>query len=116
MPVKIVALIKALPELSRVEFLRYWQQEHPTVVWQLPGLRAYRQSPAVEHRRAWPFDGMAELWFDSLDDLRAAFASPHAQAVHEHEKHFLGSVDWFVATDFEVSPPASPTDKQQPLS
>ncbi|MEU6192218.1 EthD family reductase [Streptomyces sp. NPDC047061] len=105
MSVKIVALIKALPDLSREEFLRHWQEEHPAVVWQLPGLRAYRQSPAVEHRRAWPFDGMAELWFDSLDDLRAAFDSPQAQPVHEHEKHFLSSVDWFVATE---------ADKQKP--
>ena len=105
MSVKIVAVIKALPELSREEFLHHWQEEHPAIVWQLPGLRAYRQSPAIEHRKTWPFDGMAELWFDSLDDLRAAFDSPQGATVHKHEKHFLGSVDWFVATDADKPQP-----------
>ncbi|TCP50996.1 uncharacterized protein (TIGR02118 family), partial [Tamaricihabitans halophyticus] len=102
--VKIVALLKAKPELSRAEFLYYWQQEHPAVVWTLPGLRAYHQSPAIEHHKPWPYDGMAELWFDSMADIRAAYGSPAADPVREHEKLFLGEVDWFVTTTTVVEP------------
>ena len=104
MSVKIVALLKALPGLSREDFLRYWQEEHPAVVWALPGLRAYHQSPTIEHRKSWPYDGMAELWFDSVDDIRTAFSSPQTEPMHEHEKLFLDRIDWFIASTTTVAP------------
>ncbi|MEV5538995.1 EthD family reductase [Saccharopolyspora shandongensis] len=104
MSVKIVAMLKALPGLSREDFLRYWQDEHPALVWKLPGLRAYRQNPAIEHRKSWPYDGMAELYFDTVDDVRTAFASPQAEPLHAHEKHFLDTIDWFIATETTVEP------------
>lgn len=102
---KIVALLRALPGLSREEFLRYWQEEHLAVVWALPGLRAYHQNPAIEHRRRWAYDGMAELWFDSVEDIRAAFSSPAADTMREHEQLFLEHIDWFIASTTVVEPP-----------
>ena len=108
MTVKIVAMLKALPGLSRKDFLTYWQQEHPALVWRLPGLRAYRQNPAIEHRKSWPYDGMAELYFDSVDDVRTAFVSAQAQPLHEHEELFLDSIDWFIATETTVEPVGHP--------
>ena len=104
MSVKVIALLKALPGQSRSEFLRHWQEDHPAVVWALPGVRAYRQSPAIEHRRTWAYDGMAELWFDSVADVRTAFAAPEAEPMHEHEKLFLSEITWFIATTTEVQP------------
>ena len=105
MSVKIVALLRARPGLSRAEFLKHWQEEHPAIVWALPGLRAYQQNPAIEHRTSWPFDGMAELWFDSVQDVRTAFNSPEAEPMHEHEKLFIEHIDWFIATTTPVLKP-----------
>jgi hypothetical protein len=47
------------------------------VVAQLPELRRYVQNPAIDMggRREWPHDGAAELWFDDVDAMRAAFRS-----------------------------------------
>lgn len=113
MSVKIVALLRAKSGLSRAEFLRYWQEEHPAVVWALPGLRAYQQNPAIEHRKPWPYDGMAELWFDTVDDIRIAFGSPAAEPMHEHEKLFLDTIDWFIATTTAVERFRGPVDRDQ---
>ena len=104
MAIKVVALLQALPGLSQDDFLYYWQNEHPALVWQLPGLRAYRQSPAIQHRKSWPYDGMAELWFDSVADVRDAFNAPAAESLREHEAKFLDQTEWFIATTVDTSP------------
>lgn len=72
----------------------------------LPGIRGYRQSPAIEHRKHWPWDGSAEMWFDDVDSVRAAFAGPEADFLREHEEHFIGDLDWFLATETTVLSPA----------
>jgi len=100
--VKVVALIRRKPGLTREEFLRYWEVEHPAFVRQLPGLRRYTQSPALEHRTTWPWDAAAQLWFDSVSDVSTAFGSPAADALRQHEHHFIGEMDWFLATETDV--------------
>lgn len=99
---KIVAVIRKRPELSREQFLHYWCEEHPAYVRRLPGIRAYRQNPAIEHRKDWPFDGMAEIWFDSVKDVAIAYAGPEAQELTRHEEHFLADMQWILAEEVDV--------------
>lgn len=101
--IKVVAVVKAKDGLSREEFLGAWQNDHPAYVRKLPGIKRYRQSPAVDHRKPWPYSGMAELWFESVPEVKAAFAGPAATVLFEHEKEFLGSVEWFLADEHEVT-------------
>jgi uncharacterized protein (TIGR02118 family) len=101
--VKVVAVISRKPGLDRAEFLRHWQQDHPAYVRTLPHLRRYVQNPAVEGYRTWPYDGVAELWFDSVRDVAAAFDSPQATTLREHEENFIGELHWFLADEHEVS-------------
>jgi len=100
--IKVVAVIKARPELTREEFLHFWNVEHPAYVRQLPGIIRYRQNPAIEHRNAWPYSGMAELWFCSVADVRAAYGGSEGKALFDHEHHFLESVEWFLAEEVDV--------------
>ncbi|WP_413805783.1 EthD family reductase [Streptomyces sp. OE57] len=100
--IKVVALIKRKEGLTREEFLRYWQGEHPAVVRELPNVRHYTQSPAIEHRKQWAWDGVAQLWFDSVQDVSAAFRGAPADAMREHEEHFIGEMEWFLATETDV--------------
>ncbi|GAA4524038.1 MULTISPECIES: EthD family reductase [Nonomuraea] len=104
--IKVVAVIRRKPGLSREEFLRFWQEEHPALVLALPGLRGYRQNPAVEHRKQWPWDGSAELWFDDVRAVKAAFDSPEAGPLRAHEEHFIEALEWFLASETEVLPPS----------
>jgi len=90
--IKLTFCLVRLPHLSRDEFQRYWFNNHAPLVasvkdtlrirryvqlHSLPaeasaGIRASRQGPA-------DYDGVAELWFDSLDAVAANGARPEAQ-------------------------------------
>ena len=100
--IKVVAVLTAKHGLSRDEFLYKWNVEHPVLVRRLPGLRRYRQNPAIEHHKEWPFNGMAELWFDSLADVKSAYAGEAARILFEHEHEFLSDMQWFLAEEWEI--------------
>jgi uncharacterized protein (TIGR02118 family) len=70
--------MKAIILLTRREgdtpedFRRWWLEEHAPLARELPGLR--RLVFNVVEGDA-PYDGVAELWFDSPADFEAAYAS-----------------------------------------
>src|SRR5439155_7455521 len=80
--VKLVFCARRLPHLSRAEFQRYWREVHGPLVRQHAAvlrIRGYVQvhtldDPLQEVLRAArggpeAFDGVAELWWDSREDL-----------------------------------------------
>jgi uncharacterized protein (TIGR02118 family) len=99
---KIVALMSRRDGMDSQEFDRHWREEHPRYVRALPGIRRYVQSPAFEHRPQWPYDGLSELWFDSLKGIAIAFASPAAEPMREDEKRFIGKIEWFIVDEDEM--------------
>jgi len=76
--------MKAIILLTRREgdtpedFRRWWLEEHAPLARQLPGLRKLVFN-LVEGDA--PYDGVSELWFDSLADFEAAYASEVGQRV-----------------------------------
>lgn len=87
--IKLVYVITRREDLSREAFNDYWLHRHgPLVAEQAQALRLrkYVQShlidhPANEGMRAVrgmlaPVDGVTEVWWDSLADLEAAYATP----------------------------------------
>ncbi len=78
--VKLIALLKRKPHLSRAAFERRWLEEHTEISSQLPGLLAYRINIASARQPEGadepPYDGTAEMWWESIDAMEAAFDSP----------------------------------------
>jgi len=76
--------MKAIILLTRREgdtpegFRRWWLEEHAPLARQLPGLRKLVFN-LVEGDA--PHDGVAELWFDSLSEFEAAYASEVGQRI-----------------------------------
>lgn len=82
--IKLTFALRRRPDLSREEFQTYWRGTHAALVAEradvlnikryvqlhtsdVPGLHA-----ALQRRNGGspePFDGVAELWFDSMDDF-----------------------------------------------
>ena len=105
--IKLVYCLRRLPELSREEFQRYWRETHGPLVReraQVLGIKRYVQvhtldSPLNEalarsrESTVEPFDGVAELWWDSAEALGAATATPEgreaAQELLEDERRFI---------------------------
>jgi len=84
--VKAVFIASRLPGLTLDEFFGRWYEVHGVLAAKLPGLRRYVQNHALPEAytlRGMTHDGWSELWFDSLDSLRLAVASPSWQALVE---------------------------------
>lgn len=94
--VKLVYVIRRREGLSAEEFRRYWLEVHaPKVINVAKDIRArrYVQSHTLdtalnqafaESRGLSPFyDGITEVWWDSLDDLMAGASTPEGSAAYE---------------------------------
>jgi uncharacterized protein (TIGR02118 family) len=62
------------------EFEHHYREVHVPLARQLPGLRRYTLSRGVTAVRGEAYYLIAELDWDSMNDLRAAFASPPGRA------------------------------------
>jgi uncharacterized protein (TIGR02118 family) len=90
--VKVLTFLKRKPGMPVEEFQEYWRQRHPAVVTRLPGVRRYVQSHVVAsgYRKGEPpWDGIAEVWADDTDALRAMTRSPEHAAVQADEAQFI---------------------------
>ena len=104
--VKLVFCIHRQPHLTHEEFLRYWLDEHGRLAISLVKdlrVRRYVQLHTIETplndlfaapRQALdPFDGIVELWFDSLEVVEEMIATrPGRRAgklLLEDERNFI---------------------------
>lgn len=101
--IKMVATLQRRPELSFEEFRQQWCEEFPVLVRRIPGLRRYVQNlPYAPDRKSWPYDGVAELWFDDVDAVKQAFSTPDGLAASERELTFVQPPSWMLVTEHEV--------------
>ena len=96
MAIKLVFCCRRRPELSLEEFQRTWLHDHGPLVTRcrehLPQMKRYVQShllagPGTDAVRASrgsgePYDGITEVWFDSLEAM-GAFDTQEAIAAGE---------------------------------
>jgi uncharacterized protein (TIGR02118 family) len=105
--IKLTFVLRRRPDVDPQEFHRYWREEHgPLVARHADALRIRRyvqthridnpfDGPLNESRgiAAEPYDGVAELWWDTLEDLQAAFESEAGRdagaALLEDERRFI---------------------------
>ena len=96
--IKLVFCLRRKPGLTREEFQSYWRGTHAPLVKQHAetlGIRRYVQCHSLGTEADAPiraaragsldaapeiYDGVAELWFDSLEQLAAQAGNPDAVA------------------------------------
>ncbi|MEM9123355.1 MAG: EthD domain-containing protein [Pseudomonadota bacterium] len=89
MAVKLVFCVRKRDDLSSEEFYKYWLTRHgPLAREMLPkaNARKYIQSHTVapdinaaliqSRDLEDPYDGITEVWWDSLEDMQAGLATP----------------------------------------
>jgi uncharacterized protein (TIGR02118 family) len=105
--IKLVFTLRRREGMTREEFQRYWREEHAPLVQrhaEVLRIRRYVQVHLRETdldeaisvpRGSQPrsHDGVAELWWDSLDDLTSAFTTEAGLAAAaellEDERRFI---------------------------
>ncbi len=123
--VKLIFCLHRLPRLSREEFQRHWRELHAPLVASHAatlGIRRYVQCHTLEESSFAAmtaargglagYDGVAELWFDSLEQCLAArgpAAREAGRALLEDEKRFidLARSPLFFAQEHEIVSPST---------
>jgi len=113
--VKMIAFFKRKPGMSVEDFQSYWRTSHADIVVKLPGIRRYVQSHTIlsGYRKGEPvYDGMAELWFDNTDAMRAQAGTPEFAAVQADEPNFMdvSSSGSIITQEHLIKDGAIPTD------
>jgi len=104
---KIIFCLKRKPDISRADFLRYWEEDHAKVLAEVAGPLGIRRNvhnhtittPLDERLRQGrgteidDYDGVGESWFDSMEALVAASSSEEgrraARRLAEDEARFV---------------------------
>lgn len=84
---KQVTYFKKRADLGADEFEQYWSTRHAEIVCELPGLRRYVQNHMAVAGGA--FDGIAEVWFDDIDAMRANAGHPALDRIRADEANFI---------------------------
>jgi uncharacterized protein (TIGR02118 family) len=105
--VKLMYALRRRPEMTREAFQEYWRTRHAPLVRSHAaalGIRRYvqvhtahdevsRALPGARGRMGEPYDGVAELWIDGLEDLARRMATQAgldaARALLEDERAFI---------------------------
>jgi uncharacterized protein (TIGR02118 family) len=104
--IKLVYVIRKRDDISAEHFHQYWLKQHaPLVTKFAKAIRAqkYVQSHTIlpelaasmsqSRKMAAQYDGITEVWWNTIDDLNAGFATPKGQeagrALLEDEAKFI---------------------------
>ncbi|MDX6587389.1 MAG: hypothetical protein QOI31_1862 [Solirubrobacterales bacterium] len=122
--IKLTFVIRRKPDVEVAEFHRYWREEHSQLVAthaKTLRVRRYVQSHRIEtpvdmalaaarEITGEPYDGVAELWWDSIEDVVAVMSEEAglaaSAALLEDEARFIdlsACAIWF-NEEYEISP------------
>ncbi len=97
---KMIFGAKRKPGMSREDFGKYWTTTHASLARKVPGIHRYviNLAPDLSGSGFEPaYDGFAETWFATPEDMRLSARSPEIRVVLEDEKNLFD-----IATRFSV--------------
>jgi len=113
--IKRMSLIVRRADMSKEEFHRHWEKVHGPLVAKMPGLIRYVQHPFdgdeipayVKEAPELVVDGIAELWFDTLENATLSMdsADPSQRAAMEDGFLMSGRSKTYVVRQVEFEIP-----------
>ena len=107
--VKLCSVLRRKPGLTAEEFQRYWKEKHAALASNIiPGLKKYIQNhPLKMPGFECEIDGIAEIWWDSIEALQNYLAwrqTQEAKMLIEDENKFIDKNAWqrFLALEYVV--------------
>ena len=103
---KVVFLVHKRSGMGSEEFRRHWRTTQGSLGAKIPGTRKYVQNHAVASLDGSPvpYDGFAEMWFDSKEAFEDAMSTPQAQAAIADLSNFLDTarMQSFVVDEIQI--------------
>jgi uncharacterized protein (TIGR02118 family) len=91
--IKIIRTVYRRKDLTLQQFKDYWLQNHSKleerVIRESPVTRIVATFAVPEPGKQADFDGMVELYFDKVDDIRAMFSGPIPAMMRKDEENFV---------------------------
>jgi len=104
--IRRLTLVRRHPRFTREQFAEHWLGVHARIAAQLPGLRGYRINFVVEREPAPSWDGVAELWFDSIEAAdRAMGEGPVAERLRRDTRELLAAWEPFFVEEHVIVAP-----------
>ena len=110
--IKLVYIVRRRPDFSAKDFYERWLSHGPLVSEAAEAIHArrYIQSHTIDtplneqfaqsRGMEKAYDGITEVWWDSLEDLVAGMNTPEGQAAHERlledEREFIDLANSFI--------------------
>jgi len=112
--IKVLSLLTRKDGTTHEEFVRHWLEIHAPLAHAVPGIRRYVQSH-ITGTRSRPdipdtnveVDGFAELWYDDLEALQRAGATPEMKRLTDDGALFIGRIKTYVIEEKPIIPPQS---------
>lgn len=78
--IKMISVMKRKEGMELARFREWLVNEHVVYARDIPNLRQYKVDVVVDEAPDAPYDGVSELYFDSIESMNEAFASEAGKA------------------------------------
>jgi len=112
--VKIVWLLKRATHLTQAEFEQWWIERHVPIARAAPRLRRYvvnlprrPDNLAGKPVTECEWDGVAEQWFDTVEDLQVAYSRPVAGDIRADTMAHVSRLERLIVEEVDIPPDPS---------
>jgi uncharacterized protein (TIGR02118 family) len=109
--IKVLGLLTRKAGTTHEEFVRHWYDIHAPLAHAVPGIRRYVQSHITDTRTRpdvpetnVEVDGIAELWYDDLESLQRAAATPEMKRLTDDGALFIGQIKTYIIEERQIIP------------
>jgi uncharacterized protein (TIGR02118 family) len=109
--IKVLGLLTRKDGTTHEAFVKHWYEIHGPLARHVPGIRRYVQSHIVDSRTRPDIpetnvevDGIAEIWYDDLESMRRASATPEMKRLTDDGALFIGQIKSYVIDEREIIP------------
>lgn len=107
--IKSLSLLTRKDGMTHEEFTRHWTEVHAPLARNVPGLKKYVLSHVLAERFRSDIpsiegevNGIAELWYDDLEAMQRANASPEAKVLHADGATFISRIKMFTTEETTI--------------
>ncbi|WP_107677931.1 EthD domain-containing protein [Agrobacterium sp. LAD9] len=117
--IKTLTILARRDDWTHEEFAEYWQEIHGPIARDVKQIRRYVQSEFLEEvirkdieEIDLSVDGIAEVWYDSIESMWEARQSPEGKALLADGAKFIGRARTLVLREREFIPGEGSVEKR----
>src|SRR5699024_8417238 len=93
-------------------FQHEWEGQHAELIKRMPYVKGYKQNvifndnlqkstSSINYNKN-KIDGIVELWFENIEQLKSAFASSEGKKAMSHSETFIKEITTYLVEDYPI--------------